>query len=258
LLPGRRRAHDSAGVACYPTHALGAAELVQQSGLASKKLAATALTASKSPPTRNSCAYFVRTERGGMIAGARAPGRRARRRRRRGRAPRESQGAHAPRATRIARGQNVSVDALVDALWPDELPARPQPTSPCSRAGYAHDRRDSIRSGDHTYALVADDLDIDELDALVLESERRLEAGGVTAAAAAASAALALARGELLPEHPGADWLVVEREVLARRVARRTTWPAQAALALRRPQPALEHAHAALDVDPYDEAALRC
>jgi len=45
--------------------------------------------------------------------------------------------------------------------------------------GTRHDRTRQHPIRPTTYALVADDLDIDELDALVLESERRLEPSAV-------------------------------------------------------------------------------
>jgi class 3 adenylate cyclase/DNA-binding SARP family transcriptional activator len=158
----------------------------------------------------------------------------------------------------LRRGRPVSVDHLIECLWPEDPPARPgvQVAVLVSRLRGVLGAERLVRS-DAGYALVADWLDLDAVGELVSEAERRLGVGSYTLARAATAAALALVRGPLLADEPDAEWAELDRAAVARLVnqARRTA--ATAALATGDPAGAAECAESLLDGDPYDEAALR-
>lgn len=158
----------------------------------------------------------------------------------------------------LARGLPVTADTLADRLWPDDPPANPAEQV---RVLVSRLRRtlgaERLPRTDAGYVLVMDWLDLDALQHLVEEARRRLDDGRAGAAKAAAGAALALARGGLLPDEAEAEWtrhdaaLALRLEAEARRIA------AQAALAAGDFAGAALSAQAALDADPYDEAVLR-
>lgn len=158
----------------------------------------------------------------------------------------------------LARGRPVPVDTLVDVLWGDRPPAKPsdQVSVLASRARAALGAERLPRS-DAGYALVVDWLDLDAMTELVDEAERRLASGAATAARTAATAALALARGPLLPDEPDASFVEIERTAAARLSARAHHVGARAALDAGDPGAAAELAERALDHDPFDEEALR-
>lgn len=156
-------------------------------------------------------------------------------------------------------GRPVSVDALVDTLWPDDAaPARPadQVSVLVSRLRRALGA-DAVTYTDGAYTLTADWLDVDELRERVEEAARRLEDGSAALSRAAAAAALALVRGPLLAEDPDEPWTRAARAEVARVVARARQVAAEGALAGGLASEAAEHAAAALAADRYDEAALR-
>lgn len=158
----------------------------------------------------------------------------------------------------LARGGAVSLDVLVAALWPDTLPANPadQVSVLISRL-----RRvlgtDRIRRVDAGYALAVDWLDVEALGDLVAEAERRLRSGGLAPARSAAGAALALARGPLLPDEIDAAWATADRAEAERRVNRARVLLGEAALVVGDGWEAVNPAQQALQADPYDEGALR-
>ncbi|HXX89028.1 MAG TPA: winged helix-turn-helix domain-containing protein, partial [Acidimicrobiales bacterium] len=103
------------------------------------------------------------------------------------------------RALALGRGSPVSVDRLVDCLWPDRLPARPadQVGVLVSRLRAALGAA-SVPRSDAGYRLAADWIDLVALEQLTAEADRRLAEGQPAAAATAAGAGLALAVGPLL------------------------------------------------------------
>lgn len=157
----------------------------------------------------------------------------------------------------LARGTAVPVDRLADILWGDELPARP-----ADQIGVLVSRlrgvlgADRLVRTDSGYAMDVDWLDADELATRTAEAADALAAGRLGAARAAAHAALALARGPVLPEEEG-EWVEIERSVCVALVgsARRVT--AEAAAQGGDHLTAVTAAEDALAHDPYDEAALR-
>ncbi|MBF6557570.1 MAG: AAA family ATPase [Acidimicrobiales bacterium] len=159
----------------------------------------------------------------------------------------------------LARGSAVSPDRVIDALWPEgELPARP-----AEQVGVLVSRlrsvlgADRLRRLDGGWALDLDWFDVAELEARVDEAAARMAAANPVAARAASRAALALARGSLLADEPDPIWAQAECAAAARTVARARLIGAEAALAAGDGGDAAALAEAALDHDPYDEAALR-
>lgn len=155
----------------------------------------------------------------------------------------------------VDAGSPVAVDALVDTLWPDASDPDNQLAVLVSRLRKVLGSERLVRS-EAGYQLRADWVDLIELAERVAAAEQRLESSP-TAARAAAVAALTLARGELLPEEPDADWARAPRAAAHRLVARARATGAEAALRVGRPAEAVETAAAALSADPYDEVALR-
>ena len=120
----------------------------------------------------------------------------------------------------LARGRSVSVDRLVECLWPDDPPARPgvQVGVLVSRLRGVLGVTRLVRT-EAGYALVFDWVDVGELAELAEEAARRLSAGGYTLARVAASAAIALARGPLLAEEAEAEWAALDRAAVGRLVS---------------------------------------
>lgn len=155
------------------------------------------------------------------------------------------------------RGAPVSVDVLAEVLWGDEQPARP-----ADQVGVLVSRvrgvlgADRIPRHDAGYALVADWLDLEELDGGIDAAERAAAAGDALSARLAATLALDLVRGPLLPEE-SAPWFDGPRATVERSIAATRLLAAEAALVGGDPVGAVALAARGLDHDPYDEAALR-
>lgn len=160
-------------------------------------------------------------------------------------------------ALAVRRGRPAPADALAEALWGDDQPARPS-----DQVGVLVSRlrgalgADRIVRHDAGYSLRSDWLDLDELDARTADAHARLQTGDWLAARLASSMALDLVRGPLLPEEDG-QWVEGPRETVARMVATVGLVAAEAALQSGDAIGALAAASAGLDHDPYDEAALR-
>lgn len=156
-----------------------------------------------------------------------------------------------------ARGAPVTVDVIVDTLWGDAPPAKPaeQVSVLASRLRRALGT-DRVARSDAGYALVADWLDVAELDARVSEARARLSAGSAGTARAAAAGALDLVRGPLAAEED-APWFDGPRTAVDRTIAEARSLLAEGALLAGDAVAAAGAAWAALDHDPYDEHALR-
>ena len=116
--------------------------------------------------------------------------------------------------------------------------------------------RDRIEHRDGGYRLRYDWLDAAELAALIDEVNRRRGAGDVLGAAASARVALSLLRGAGPAAGPG-EWAQQLQAGLERLATRARRVAAEAMLGAGDWATAVEAAEAALDRDPYDEAALR-
>jgi len=157
----------------------------------------------------------------------------------------------------LAQGQAVSPGVLIDALWGDSPPARPddQLAVLMSRLRSVLGR-DRIERRDSGYLLHCDWLDATELGVLTEEVQRRGGAGNVVGAAAAARVVLSLVRGAGPAPVPG-EWAQLRQSDLDR-LASRARWVAATALLEAGDwMAAAEAAAAALERDPYEEAALR-
>lgn len=158
----------------------------------------------------------------------------------------------------LTHGHAVSVDRLADALWRDELPAKPNDQVAVLvsrlRAVLGGDR---IVFGDGGYRLELSWLDVEELSVLTESAVVSSRAGDHREALDQAMQALSIARGPLLPGDLDASWTEGPRAAAERAVARARRVAAAAALALGQVDAAAEIAAQALDVDLYDEVALR-
>jgi DNA-binding SARP family transcriptional activator len=157
----------------------------------------------------------------------------------------------------VARGQVVEADTLIQLVWPESPPAKPsdQISVLVSRLRRTLGAHRIVRSATG-YELVADWIDVVELDERVAEAASRLHAGNAATARAAAQAALELVRGRLAVDED-APWFDDQRALVERVIARARGVLADAALAGGDPAAAAAAAEATLDHDPYDEHALR-
>jgi DNA-binding SARP family transcriptional activator/tetratricopeptide (TPR) repeat protein len=157
----------------------------------------------------------------------------------------------------MAEGQAVPADVLVDALWETAPPARPedQVAVLISRLRSVLGR-DRIEHRDRGYLLQCDWLDATELAGLTREMESRRQADQVMGAVAAARVALSLIRGEGPQQVPG-EWAQLRRAELERLVSRARLVAAATLLEAGDWVAAADAASAAVERDPYDEAALR-
>ena len=157
----------------------------------------------------------------------------------------------------LGAGQVVSSGVLIDALWADVPPARPddQLAVLMSRLRSVLGR-DRIEHRDHGYLLHCDWLDATELAVLTDEVDRRRGAGNAVGAAAAARVALSLVRGGGPGAVPG-EWAQLRLADLERLARRSRLVAATALLEAGDWMAAADAATAALEHDPYEEAALR-
>jgi DNA-binding SARP family transcriptional activator len=157
----------------------------------------------------------------------------------------------------LAGGQVVPADVLIDALWGDAPPARPEDQLAVliSRLRSVLGR-DRIQHRDRGYLLVYDWLDASELAALTEEVGRRRGAGNLLGAAAAARVALSLLRGYGLPSVPG-EWAQLRLAELDRLAGQARRAAATALLEAGDWMAAADAAASAVAVDGYDEASLR-
>jgi DNA-binding SARP family transcriptional activator len=155
----------------------------------------------------------------------------------------------------ISAQRPVSADRIAEVLWPTE-----QPSDPPGQVAVIVSRlrrvlgADRITHGDGGYTLDIDWLDLTAAAELLAEAERRFSAGNPAAALAAAVSAR-----DLLA-HPVADdevWLEQERRAVARLAARARHIVSRVALAAGDIATGVEAAEQAIDIDPYDEEALR-
>jgi DNA-binding SARP family transcriptional activator/tetratricopeptide (TPR) repeat protein len=157
----------------------------------------------------------------------------------------------------LGGGQAVPSGVLIDAIWGDAPPTRPEDQLAVLlsrlRSVLGRDRIDHHDGG---YQLRCDWLDAAELALLTDEVQRRAAAGNVLGAAAAARVALSLVRGDGPRPLPG-DWALLRQAELDRLISRTRRVAAGALLDAGDWMAAADAAAAALEREPYDEAALR-
>ena len=157
----------------------------------------------------------------------------------------------------LGGGQAVPSGVLIDAIWGDAPPAKPEDQLAVLlsrlRSVVGRDRIDHHDGG---YRLRCDWLDAAELAVLTGEVQRRAAAGNMLGAAAAARVALSLVRGDGPRPLPG-DWALLRQAELDRLISRTRRVAAGALLDAGDWMAAADAAAAALEREPYDEAALR-
>jgi len=111
----------------------------------------------------------------------------------------------------LAGGRLVEVDALVDGLWGEELPAAPRNAlhHHIARLRAAVGEESSVGAADG-YALKGARVDATRFEELLAETRAALRDGDVPAAADAVAAALALWRGPALQGLTGTAWFGAE------------------------------------------------
>jgi len=157
----------------------------------------------------------------------------------------------------MAEGQAVSCDVLIDSLWGDAPPARPEDQLAVLMSRLRSVLgRDRIEHRDAGYLLRCDWLDATELAVLSREVESRREAGYAMSAVAAARVALSLIRGDG-PQLLSGEWAQLKHAELERLISRGRLIAATALLEAGDWLAAADAAAASAERDPYDEAALR-
>jgi len=158
----------------------------------------------------------------------------------------------------LHHGRPVSTDRLIEFLWGDAAPSRAADQISVLvsrlRSVVGNER---IQRNDAGYTLIVDWLDVDALDDYATQSEIRLAQGAVGACRAATSAGLSLARGALLADEPDPWWAMAERSASEALVSRLRHTAAAATMAAGDWVEVISLARNMLDVDPYDEVALR-
>ncbi|GAA3629475.1 hypothetical protein GCM10022236_34710 [Microlunatus ginsengisoli] len=158
----------------------------------------------------------------------------------------------------LAEGAPVSNEALIDAVWPDDLPADPsRDLAVLVSRGRALVGADRLVRSTGGYALLADWWDRAECEALIRAAAGRRDAGDLGGARAAIDGALSLVRGPLLAHEPDAPWAAAARAATTALIAEARQIAAETALAAGQVGEAAAQARAALEHDPYDESAAR-
>lgn len=119
------------------------------------------------------------------------------------------------------RGRPVSVDALIDELWPDQAPAgavNQVHVTVCRIRGLLADRQHKVlltRDAGYELLLAPEDLDVCRFEALAAEGSRCLGSGDFPTAADRLGAALALWRGPAYADVPQTARVRAEADRLA-------------------------------------------
>jgi predicted ATPase len=151
-------------------------------------------------------------------------------------------------------GRTVAVDALVDALWGEDLPAAPrnavQHHVARLRAALGHD---TIAASLDGYALVRASVDVLRFEELLGESRAALRQGEARAGAEAVAAALALWRGSALQGVPATAWFTAEARRLESLRVDALEERFEAELALGAHRELIPELRAAIDANPFRE-----
>jgi len=158
-------------------------------------------------------------------------------------------------------GEVVSAEVAAEVLWPGRPPADPE----ANLATLVSRLRSVLgpevlvggRGGWRFVTGPRVEVDLEEAGRLATEARARLAGQPALALAAAERALELLGRGLFLAAEPDADWALPPRREAERLTARCRHLAWDAALTLGDPARALEHARAAVAVDPFDEPAWR-
>ena len=161
----------------------------------------------------------------------------------------------------VERPGLVTVDRIVEVLWPDERPAAPEQNvaTMVSRLR-AVLGAELIQGGRAGYRLAAGPgvvVDLDVAAGFCEQAEGKLGTAAAVALAAAERAHELLAAGTAIGEEHYADWADPAREQVRELLRRVRLAAAEASLATGDPRRAAGYAEAAIAADPLDEAAHR-
>ena len=162
----------------------------------------------------------------------------------------------------MARGHSVTKDRLADQLWGEALPKRAfaaleNHVSVLRRHLDGVGRgRDLVVTEPGGYRVAAEriDLDLDRFDERITAAGK---AGTRMARKLLSEAVQAGARGEVLEDEPYAEWAEELRRTYRARLLGVHLDAAESALAERDTRSAIDHAQAAMAIDPYAERAHR-
>ena len=162
----------------------------------------------------------------------------------------------------MARGHDVTKDRLADQLWGESLPKRAfaaleNHVSVLRRHLDGVGRgRDLVVTDPGGYRVAAEriDLDLDRFDERITAAGK---AGTRMARKLLSEAVQAAARGEVLEDEPYAEWADELRRTYRARLLGVHLDAAESALAERDTRSAIDHAVAAMAIDPYAERAHR-
>jgi len=153
----------------------------------------------------------------------------------------------------------LTVDRIVEVLWPGDPPRRPADNVATLvsriRAALGAELVEGGRGGYRLHDDVA--VDLHEAARLVVSAEARLAAEPAVALEAAARAEAVLSAAPALTDEPAADWAAAVRADQDGCLRRARQAVAAAALAAGQPARARDAAGAALRADPFDEDAGR-
>jgi DNA-binding SARP family transcriptional activator len=161
----------------------------------------------------------------------------------------------------VERPALVTVDRIVEILWPDERPASPEQNVAIMVSRLrAVLGAELIQGGRGGYRLAAGPglvVDLDVAAGFCEQAEGKLGTAAAVALAAAERAYELLSAGTAIGDEPYADWADPARDQVRELLRRVRLAAAEASLATGDPRRAAGYAEAAVAADPLDEAAHR-
>jgi DNA-binding SARP family transcriptional activator len=161
----------------------------------------------------------------------------------------------------VERPGLVTVDRIVEILWPDERPASPEQNVAIMVSRLrAVLGAELIQGGRAGYRLAAGPgvvVDLDVAAGFCEQAEGKLGTAAAVALAAAERAHELLSTGTAIGEEHYADWADPARDQVRELLRRARLAAAEASLATGDPRRAAGYAEAAVAADPLDEAAHR-
>ena len=161
----------------------------------------------------------------------------------------------------VERPGLVTVDRIVEILWPDERPASPEQNVAIMVSRLrAVLGAELIQGGRAGYRLAAGPgmvVDLDVAAGFCEQAEGKLATAAAVALAAAERAHELLSAGTAISDEPYADWADPARDQVRELLRRIRLAAAEASLATENPRRAASYAEAAVAADPLDEAAHR-
>lgn len=156
----------------------------------------------------------------------------------------------------VAGGSAVTMDRVVDALWPHHPPRQSEQNVATLVSRLRTDLGRTAVLGGRTGYRLGPTVEVDLAQAAQLV-DRAGDGSPATTLATAVAALRLLTRGTILPEYPDAGWVRPARDWHTGLLRRARTIAAQSAVAAGHLDLAATTARAAIRDDPLDEAAYR-